>query len=70
MNQLTMLGGKFNEKVRPFAVGDVVVRNGEAFAVIELAPETYAKPALVCVSQRDGRQTIKFESEIDYRRGG
>lgn len=71
MNQLTMLGGLHGDKVRPFSVGDVVVSRGVAY-VVESVTDAYAKPALVCIrvdAPGAGNVAIKFESEIDYRRG-
>lgn len=54
-------------KADPYAVGDILVSKGERFVVEALAPETYARPALILISLVDGRQAIRFENEIDYR---
>lgn len=54
-------------KAAPYANGDVLVSKGERFVIKSVEPETYARPALILISLVDGREAIRFETEIDYR---
>lgn len=68
MQQLTMLGGQFETKVDPYAVGDVLVKaDGSRFVVVELDADSYAEPALICARQTTGAIAILFARDICYR---
>jgi hypothetical protein len=73
MNQLTMLGGRFNETVKPFSEGDIIVHRTWGWLVIKSVdrdPEACEPEILLCVKLTDGSDCITFPREILYRSVG
>lgn len=70
MQQLTMLGGKFNETVRPYAEGDILAHKSWGRVVVKSVvrdAEAAEPEVLMCIKLENGADCITFPREILYR---
>ena len=67
MNQLTMLGGRYNEKVTPIAEGDILQTKPFGRVVVTRVDDNIHGPVYVAVRLDNGRDCVVLPREIEWR---
>lgn len=67
MQQLTMLGGKFNETIEPIKVGDILVTKSFGRVVVTHVSNNLDGGVYPSVRLDNGNECVVLEREILYR---